>query len=63
MLSLDRARDIMKANSNIEVIFNNTSVWLEDINDKRDLVQVRSLSENECMVVHPSELTETGKVK
>ncbi|MCY6484884.1 small, acid-soluble spore protein, H family [Clostridium aestuarii] len=62
MLSIDRAKSIMESNSNLEVIYNNVPVWLEDINDKRSLVQIRNLRDNNCMVVPACDLTETGRI-
>lgn len=62
MLSVDRVRKIMDSNSNLEVVYNNVPVWIEDINDKRNTVQIRNLRDNNCLIVPPSDLTETGRI-
>ncbi|MCY6370157.1 H-type small acid-soluble spore protein [Clostridium ganghwense] len=62
MLSIDRAKKIMQSESNIEVIYNNVPIWIEDINEKRNSVQVRNLRDNNCLVVSSSDLTETGRI-
>lgn len=62
MLSIDRVRKIMDSNSNLEVIYNDVPVWIEDINDKRNTIQVRNLRDNNCMIVPASDLTETGRI-
>lgn len=62
MLNIDRAKKIMHSNSNFEVVYNNVPVWIEDINDKRNTVQIRNLRDNNCMIVQVSDLTETGRI-
>ncbi|MTI71739.1 MAG: H-type small acid-soluble spore protein [Firmicutes bacterium] len=61
MMRLRRAHEIIESSENLEVFFNNDSVWLEDIDDKNNMVEVKILENNENFVVPVENLKETGR--
>lgn len=60
-MRLRRAHEIIESSENLEVFFNNDSVWLEDIDDKNNMVEVKILENNENFVVPVENLKETGR--
>ncbi|MTI65273.1 MAG: H-type small acid-soluble spore protein [Firmicutes bacterium] len=60
-MRLRRAHEIIESSENLEVFFNSDSVWLEDIDDKNNMVQIKILENNENFVVPVENLKETGR--
>lgn len=57
----DRALEIIESPNNIEVLYNNKSVWLESVN--KNAVKIKDLSSGNVMEVPASELKESGIIK
>jgi H-type small acid-soluble spore protein len=57
MVDIRRAKEIIESYGVIEVLYQNSPVWLEDVNDG-NLVQVSYLDTNERTAVSVGELEE-----
>ncbi|MCT4508611.1 MAG: H-type small acid-soluble spore protein [Tepidibacter sp.] len=59
---LRRATEILQSNGNVEVLYNNEPVWLENIDSRTETVYVKSLSKDKRMVVPIDELVENEHI-
>ncbi|CAH2215170.1 H-type small acid-soluble spore protein [Tepidibacter aestuarii] len=60
---LSRATEILQSNGNVEVLYKNEPVWLENIDSRTETVYVKSLNNDKRMVVPIVELTENENIK
>lgn len=59
---LRRATEILQSNGNVEVLYQNEPVWLENIDSRTETVYVKSLNNDKRMVVPIVELTEIENI-
>lgn len=59
---LRRATEILKSKGNVEVLYNNEPVWLENIDSRTETVYVKSLNNDKRMVVPIIELVENENI-
>lgn len=59
---LRRATEILQSNDNVEVLYQNEPVWLENIDSRTETVYVKSLNNDKRMVVPIVELTEIENI-
>ncbi len=57
---VSRAKEILNSSKNIEVVYNNEPIWIENVNEERGVVYVKNLSNNQMMEVPVTSITETG---
>ncbi len=57
-----RAAEIVKSPHNIEVVYNNTPIWIDSVDEVRETASVRLIETNSCIEVSVNELNETGKL-
>jgi small acid-soluble spore protein H (minor) len=60
-MQLERVSEILKSPDNIEVLYNNNPVWIDDIDEDKKTVSVRFLNSDETLEVPVNELEETGR--
>ncbi|WFD10445.1 H-type small acid-soluble spore protein [Tepidibacter hydrothermalis] len=59
---LRRATEILQSDDNIQVLYQNEPVWLENIDSRTETVYVKSLNNDKRMVVPIIELTEIENI-
>jgi small acid-soluble spore protein H (minor) len=60
-MQLERVSEILKSPDNIEVLYNNNPVWIDDIDEDKKTASVRFLNSDETLEVPVNELEETGR--
>ncbi len=62
-MQVKRAEEIIRSLSEIEVLYQNNAVWLENVNAEKSTAYVKMLNEGNLMEVPVAQLHETGVVK
>lgn len=60
-MQLERVSEILKSPDNLEVLYNNNPVWIDDIDEDKKTASVRFLNSDETLEVPVNELEETGR--
>lgn len=55
-----RFEEIIKSNSNHEILYQSHPIWIEDYNPKREVARIKNLDNGEINVVSIGDLEETG---
>ncbi|HHW67567.1 MAG: Small acid-soluble spore protein family [Epulopiscium sp.] len=58
----ERAAQILNSQEQVEVLYQNEPVWIEDINDRNQTAVVRFIGSHHSRTVDLNDLTETGNV-
>lgn len=58
---IERAEEIMRSPNQIEVSYNNSPVWLENINRDNNTVKVKDIVNNKLFEAPVEDLVESGK--
>jgi H-type small acid-soluble spore protein len=61
-MNITRANEILNSSDNIEVLYKDSPIWIENINKEKGTVNVKMLSTNQQLEVNPEYLVETGKI-
>ncbi|RKD33436.1 H-type small acid-soluble spore protein [Thermohalobacter berrensis] len=61
-MDVQRANEILNSPNNIEVLYNNTPVWIEKINSEKGTANVKMLNNNTSIEVNTKNLVETGNI-
>ncbi len=59
---LRRATEILQSNDNVEVLYQNEPIWIENIDSRTETVYVKSLNNDKRMVVPIVELFEKENI-
>lgn len=57
---IERAEEIMRSPNKIDVSYNNSPVWLENINRSNNTVRVKDLANNTIIEAPVGDLVESG---
>ena len=60
-MNINRAKEILEATENLEVLYHGSPVWLENVNSDNQMAYVRVLENDENIVVPVIDLNETGR--
>lgn len=58
----NRAKEILNSTKSIEVQYENKPVWIEEVDDTRNVAKVRRLDNGMHLTVSVNDLHETGTV-
>lgn len=58
-----RVREILNSPDEIEVVYKNTPVWIESVNNDMDTAYVKAIGGHQSMEVGTKDLIETGRIK
>lgn len=61
-MKTQRAAEILNSPEQLEVLYQNEPVWIEDINDRNQTAVVRFIGSHHSRTVYVQDLLETGKV-
>lgn len=61
-MNVSRAKEIMNSPNSVEVLYNNIKVWLENVDETKEVVYVKNLGNNEKIEVKVEDLNETGNM-
>jgi len=62
VLEIRRVKEVLDAYNEIEVFYNNASVWIENIDEKNQVASVRNLKNNEVIKVPVADLVEENRL-
>jgi len=62
VLEIRRVKEVLNAYNEIEVFYNNASVWIENIDEKNQVASVRNLKNNEVIKVPVADLVEENRL-
>jgi len=61
-MNVSRAKEIINSPNSVEVLYNNIKVWLENVDEAKEVVYVKNLGNNEKIEVKVEDLNETGNM-
>lgn len=61
-MNVSRAKEIINSPNSVEVLYNNIKVWLENVDEAKEVVYVKNLGNNEKIEVPVECLNETGNM-